>query len=78
MSLFCTPEPWESENLSSFHQFAENIYEVVFDAIRIEIRIEIHPNNVRFDDQDRPPTLVGAFELDRFVQAKDATHFKLF
>lgn len=63
--LFYTPEPWEGEELLSFYQFAEAVYEEIFD----NIAADVHPNNPRFDDQDRPPTPVGAFELARFGDA---------
>ncbi|CAN8095240.1 unnamed protein product [Discula destructiva] len=63
--LFYTPEPWEGEELSSFYQFAEAVYEHISD----DITAEVHPDNARFDDQDRPPTPEGAFELARFSDA---------
>lgn len=63
--LFYTPEPWEGEELLSFYQFAEAVYEDIFD----DIAAEVHPDNARFDDQDRPPTPEGAFELARFSDA---------
>lgn len=60
--LFYTPEPWQGEELLSFYQFAEAVYEEIFD----DIAAEVHPDNARFDDQARPPTPEGAFELARF------------
>lgn len=60
--LFYTPEPWEGEELLSFYEFAEAVYEEIFD----NIAEEVHPDNARFDDQDRPPTPEGAFELAEF------------
>lgn len=63
--LFYTPEPWEGEELLSFYQFAEVVYGDIFD----DIAAEVHPDNARFDDQDRPPTPEGAFELARFSDA---------
>lgn len=58
--IFYTPEPWESEELVSFYQFARDFYDNIFD----DIAVEVHPDNPRFDDQDRPPTPVGAFEFN--------------
>ena len=58
--LFYTPEPWENEELVSFYQFARGVYENIFD----DIAVEVHPDNPRFDNQDRPPTPVGAFEFN--------------
>lgn len=58
--IFYTPEHWESEELVCFYQFASGVYENIFDAIAVEV----HPDNPRFDDQDRPPTPEGAFELN--------------
>lgn len=57
--LFYTPEPWEGDELFSFYQFAKAAYGNVFD----DITVEVHPDNPRFDDQDRPPPPVGAFKL---------------
>lgn len=58
--IFQTIEPWEVEELFSFYQFAEDVYNKIFDRIRDEL----HPNNPRFADQERPPTPEGAFEFD--------------
>lgn len=63
--LFYTPEPWEGEELLSFYEFAEAVYKDIFD----DIAAEVHPDNARFDGQDRPPTPEGAFELARFSGA---------
>lgn len=60
--LFYTPEPWEGEELLSFYQLAEAVYEDILD----NIAADVHPDNARFDDQHRPPTPEGAFELARF------------
>lgn len=57
--VLLAPEPWEVEEIFSLFQFAESAYEKVFDDIESEVR----PDNPRFDDQDRPPTPDGAFEL---------------
>lgn len=58
--LFQSLEPWEVEELYAFYQFAEGVYDKIFDRIRVDL----HPENPRFADQDRPPTPDGAFELD--------------
>lgn len=58
--IFHTIKPWEVEELYSFYQFAENVYNKAFDRIRDEL----HPDNPRFADQGRPPTPEGAFEFD--------------
>lgn len=63
--LFYTPEPWEGEGLLSLYQFAEAVYEDIFD----DIAADLHPDNPRFDNQDRPPTPDGAFELAEFSDA---------
>ncbi|KAM0437874.1 hypothetical protein ACHAPT_002239 [Fusarium lateritium] len=53
-------EPWEIEELFVFYQFAREVYDKVF----IKIHWDIHKNNPKFDDQGRPPTPDGAFDLD--------------
>lgn len=58
--LIHTLEPWEAEELYSFYQFAEGIYDKIFDRISGDL----HPENPRFSDQDRPLTPDGAFEFD--------------
>lgn len=58
-SVFLAPEPWEAEELISLYELAQGAYGKVFD----DIESEVHPDNPRFDDQDRPPTPDGAFEL---------------
>lgn len=58
--VFHTIEPWEVEELYSFYQFAEDIYDKIFDRIRDDL----HPNHPRFADQERPPTPEGAFQFD--------------
>lgn len=54
-----TPEPWEVEELICLFQLAQAAYEKVFD----DIESEVHPDNPRFDGQDRPPTPEGAFDF---------------
>ncbi|KFY92745.1 hypothetical protein V500_04048 [Pseudogymnoascus sp. VKM F-4518 (FW-2643)] len=53
-------EPWEIEELFSFYQFAREVYDNIFS----KIRWDLHSDNPKFDDQRRPPTPDGAFDLD--------------
>jgi len=55
-----TLEPWEIEELFSLYQFVEGVY----DRILNDIRWDLHQSNPKFDDQGRPPTPEGAFNLD--------------
>lgn len=57
--VLLAPEPWEAEEIIALYQFAQAAYEKVFD----DIESEVHPDNPRFDDQDRPPTPEGAFDF---------------
>lgn len=59
-AVFLAPEPWEIEELICVYAFAQSVCEKVFD----DIKTQVHPNNPRFDDQDRPHTPDGAFEFD--------------
>ena len=59
-SLFDIIEPWEVEELVSFYQFAQSIYDGAFR----DVRWDLHMNNPKFDGQGRPPTPEGAFDLD--------------
>ena len=52
-------EPWEIEQLLSFIEFTEGIY----DKILADITWDLHPDNPKFGDQHRPPTPGGAFDL---------------
>lgn len=58
--LLGTIQPWEVERLHTLYQFAEKKYESVFE----QIKWDVHPDNPRFEDQERPPTPVGSFDLD--------------
>ncbi|KAF4468590.1 hypothetical protein FALBO_4510 [Fusarium albosuccineum] len=58
--FFLIFEPWEVEELLSFYQFVEPIYDDIFK----QVRDDFHPDNPRFDDQPRPPTPEGAFDFD--------------
>lgn len=58
--LFNALPLWEVEELFSFYQFAQAVYNEIFDSIKNELR----PDNPRFANQHRPPTPEGAFELD--------------
>jgi len=55
-----TLEPWEIEELFSFYQFVGGVYDRILD----NIRWDLHQSNSKFDDQSRPPTPEGAFNLD--------------
>ncbi|KAI3317542.1 hypothetical protein HD806DRAFT_514904 [Xylariaceae sp. AK1471] len=52
-------KPWEIEELFSFYQCALAKYDQIFQ----DILWDLHPDNPKFDDQDRPPTPTGAFDL---------------
>ncbi|KAH7322378.1 hypothetical protein B0I35DRAFT_425739 [Stachybotrys elegans] len=52
-------EPWEIEELLSFYQFAQG----EFDKILDDVQWDLHPDNPKFNDQHRPPTPEGAFDL---------------
>lgn len=52
-------EPWEIEELVSFHQWAHGVYDKVFR----DIYWDVHQDNPKFDDQSRPPTPEGALDL---------------
>lgn len=58
-ALFNIMEPWEIEELFAFYQFALDVYDRVF----TDIYWDLHPDNPKFDDQGRPPTPDGAFDL---------------
>ncbi|KAL6353923.1 hypothetical protein LRP88_12918 [Fusarium phalaenopsidis] len=60
LALLNIIEPWEIEELFAFYQFALNVYDKVF----TDIYWDLHPDNPKFDDQGRPPTPDGAFDLD--------------
>ncbi|KEZ41558.1 hypothetical protein SAPIO_CDS7725 [Scedosporium apiospermum] len=59
-AFFDMIEPWGIEELFSFYKFVSSIYDKILD----DIRWDLHPDNPKFDDQDRPPTPTGAFEFD--------------
>lgn len=63
--IFYTPEPWEGEEVLCFYQFASGVYDKVFN----DIAGDVHPDNPRFDNQDRPPTPDGAFEFTNSCKA---------
>lgn len=58
--LFEILEPWEIEEVFCLYQFSWSVYDKVFK----DIFWDVHPDNPKFDDQVRPPTPDGAFELD--------------
>ena len=53
-------EPWEVEEISCFYTFAAE----KFDRTLKDIQWDLHQDNPRFDDQKRPPTPDGAYDLD--------------
>ncbi|RSL53624.1 hypothetical protein CEP53_007694 [Fusarium sp. AF-6] len=53
-------EPWEIEEFYALYQFVCNVYQKIF----AHIYWDLHPDNPRFNDQGRPPTPDGAFDLD--------------
>jgi hypothetical protein len=53
-------EPWEIEELFSFYQFAQDVY----DRALKDIRWHLQPHNPKFEDQRQPPTPEWAFILD--------------
>lgn len=61
-------EPWEVEELFSFYQFASDVYDKAF----TNIKWDLHPDNPKFNDQGRPPTPDGAFELDGTCKSHDS------
>lgn len=70
-SLIYNLEPWEAEELYSFYQFSEGVYDKIFDRISGDV----HPENPRFDDQSRPPTPDGAFEFDNSCKPSSFVYF---
>jgi hypothetical protein len=59
ISYFDSMEPWETEELYMFFDFVRGRYAKLLD----DVREDLHPDNTRFDDQGRPPTPTGAFDL---------------
>ncbi|KAK4041114.1 hypothetical protein C8A01DRAFT_34847 [Parachaetomium inaequale] len=57
-----TMEPWEIEQFASVYTFVRAKYEQVFD----DIQWDLNPDHPRFQDQQRPPTPDGAFELEGY------------
>ena len=70
-AFFNILEPWERDELYSFYNFVEGIYEGVF----IEVRHNLHPDHPRFDDQGRPPTPDGAFDLSDTSTSDTTTEY---
>ena len=52
-------EPWETEEILSFYQYSYGNYERWLE----KVTWDLHPDNPKFDDQGRPPTPTGAFDL---------------
>lgn len=53
-------EPWEIEELFSFYQFSQDVY----DGTLNDVSWDLHPENPKFDDQGRLPTPEGAYDLE--------------
>lgn len=64
-------QPWEVEELVSIYQFVEDVYNKIFD----DVTWDLHPDNPRYDDQRRPPTPDGAFELHNPSTCAIITHY---
>ena len=73
-ALFDILQPWEIEELYSFYHFAEELY----DGILGRIHWDVHPQNPKFDDQGRPPTPIGAFDLDSLCRSDKASAVNVF
>jgi hypothetical protein len=58
--FLCLFEPWEIEEILCIYTFSKEMYTQIFK----EIHWDLDANNPRFDDQGRPPTPTGAFDLD--------------
>jgi hypothetical protein len=58
--FICIFEPWEIEEIACIYTFSKEKYNKIFD----EIRWDVHKENPKFEDQQRPPTPDGAFDLD--------------
>ena len=59
-AFFCLFEPWEVEEIACIYTFSKDKYDEIFH----NIYWDVHPKNPKFDDQGRPPTPDGAFNLD--------------
>lgn len=59
-ALFDILKPWEVEELYSFYCWARDVYDRVLNE---DMTWELHPDNPKFADQERPSTLDGAFDL---------------
>ncbi|KAM0171185.1 hypothetical protein ACHAPC_011073 [Botrytis cinerea] len=58
--FLCLFEPWEIEEILCLYTFSKEMYTQIFK----EIHWDLDANNPKFDDQGRPPTPTGAFDLD--------------
>jgi len=58
--FLCLFEPWEIEEITCIYTFSKDMYNQIFS----EIRWDVDAMNPKFDDQGRPPTPDGAFDLN--------------
>lgn len=63
----------EAEELLAFYQFAEDVYDGIFD----DIEVEVHPDNPRFREETRPPTPDGVFVLDNSCKSLHCLYVSL-
>jgi hypothetical protein len=61
-ALYNLLEPWEVEEIVCFYQFAQRECDLAVN----KVVWDLHQDNPRFDDQSRPPTPDGAFDLSNF------------
>ncbi|KAH7130725.1 hypothetical protein B0J11DRAFT_523957 [Dendryphion nanum] len=69
-TFFCNYKPWEVEEILCIFSFAADAYDQTFHIIHQDV----HPNNARFDEQGRPPTPDGAFDLDNSWNREQLLH----
>ena len=53
-------DPWEIEELLCCYEFVHSVY----DKVLTDLRLDLHPDNPKFEDQERPPTPDGAFDFN--------------
>lgn len=59
-ALFESLDPWEVEEVVAILEFAKTKYAKLIE----DVRWDLHPDNPKFDDQNRPPTPDGAVDLE--------------
>lgn len=58
--FFCIFNPWEADAIGCIDEFVRHIYEDIF----AEVKIELHPNNTSFRQENGGYTSNGSFDLD--------------